>query len=113
MSKKKKAPKQKRVYLFSNGTEYMMWLAGSCDRCVKASDSEVPMDTVTCDLEEAIFETVIAEDNKCPVELAKRLGWKEGEMMDYCTEVTTELPPPPFVPDITTLTLPLMEAANG
>jgi len=111
MSTTTKVPE--RVYLFSNGTEYMIWLAGSCDRCVNASGPDEPLDEVKCELERAVFETMIADDDKCPIELARRLGYREGEChIRPCTERTDEPEPEPFVPDTTTLTLPLEEAAN-
>jgi hypothetical protein len=61
-----------RIYLFSNGTQYMDWTANNCDRCTKAGDPSEPGSS-KCELFEAIHDAA-TEDGTVAHEIAKRIG---------------------------------------
>lgn len=56
---------------FSNGSEYIDWLAGNCDLCTKGYDHEAQV--TRCDLEEALSLACV-DDGKVPRAVAERIG---------------------------------------
>ena len=67
----------KRVWAFSNGTEFDIWADANCNRCTKQYDYEKMEGH--CDLEEAIMDAG-ASDGKVASEIAQRLGWKSCDV---------------------------------
>lgn len=56
--------KQKKDYVFSNGTEFEIWMDMNCDRCVKASRYNEKTDTYTkfrCSVNREIIESYVSD----------------------------------------------------
>lgn len=70
-----------KVKPFSNGTEYLDWTFGNCERCAKSvlvtdpSGTELP----TCEIEYAIMEASIS-DGEISAEIAERMGQTANPM---------------------------------
>ncbi len=75
------------VRLFSNGTEFRMWEARNCDRCLKRYDDEAR--DWRCPIERAIGESMWDEDGAMDREMAARGGMlKPGDGSTWeCPEI--------------------------
>lgn len=72
---------------FSNGTQYMDWLASNCERCKKATWDLV--ENFKCDLQEALDMACIGT-GEITNEQSKRIGINENTKNSYvwpCSEV--------------------------
>ncbi len=73
-------PDPSRVSPFSNGSQFVDWLASSCDKCAKAYDHNA--ETFVCDLEEALTEACVF-DGTVSAEVAAKLGVPERTWSDW------------------------------
>jgi len=81
---------EKRISLFSNGTQFMDWQGSNCCRCKKSVEVwGSPDDWPTCPIEEAILLASIDDGTLSP-EMAARAGYSDETKLSYvwpCTEV--------------------------
>jgi hypothetical protein len=70
-----------RINPFSNGSQYMDWLARNCDRCSLNYDHENQA-TRGCEIEEALSFACI-DDGKVSAEIARRCGITAGTRTHY------------------------------
>jgi len=61
---------------FDSGSQFADWQARNCERCVKWDENDA--DPEKCDLDYAIGSAYIG-DGEVPVEIARRIGRREGE----------------------------------
>ena len=68
-----------RVRPFSNGTEFMAWTEGNCDRCGKGMlyDEQTEEMTFRCPIEEAL-NGADADDGRLSAEMAARMGYPQA-----------------------------------
>jgi hypothetical protein len=70
---------------FSNGTAFMQWTEGNCERCWKSKVSETTQRS-RCPMENAIARGACG-DGTIPQRIAKRLGWDgRGSLVAECPE---------------------------
>lgn len=73
------------IILFSNGTEYDLYMARNCNRCLKAGDAS-DAGSSPCDLFELIHDTACGVEEPTE-EHVKRLGLDRGDgSVAVCTE---------------------------
>lgn len=79
-----------RVYLFSNGAQFMDWSAANCERCKKSVEEWDNTGTAwpTCELEAAIVEATMGDGSFAP-DIAQRIRAPEyAERYNWpCNEV--------------------------
>lgn len=72
-----------RVYAFPNGSSFMAWEEGNCQRCKKSEfDPDKP---VTCKLQKALFDAQMG-DGSVKKDVVIKIGLKtaDGKKGDYC-----------------------------
>lgn len=69
---------------FSNGTQFMDWIARNCDRCSRCKVNEHGEDATECDLWDALQAACEAEP--VPAEVLSRIGYKPGAYTWDCPE---------------------------
>jgi hypothetical protein len=62
-----------RVYVFSNGCQYVDWQEANCCSCRKASAPDMTVDEMPCKIELALSRASIG-DGKVPLPIADRMG---------------------------------------
>ena len=70
-----------RVYIWSNGTEFLDWESNNCQRCVKRAATTT---WGVCELRDAISMSMI-EDGTFSPEIAARLGYADDPEF-WCRE---------------------------
>lgn len=74
---------KKKIYPFSNGSQFMDWAASNCDRCKKSTESG----DFTCDIQKEISYAAI-DDGSVSEDIAKRMGYSDPLLYCWmCTEV--------------------------
>ena len=63
---------QKRVLIFSSGSQYRNWIVSNCELCTKYD----PEDFATCEIDEAIRQAYY-DDGTVTEAIAKRAGYTE------------------------------------
>jgi len=66
---------QKRVRIFSSGSQYSDWVASNCERCTKYDLDDLP----TCEIDEALGVAYF-EDGTVTEAIAKRAGYTEPNL---------------------------------
>lgn len=74
-----------RIYLFSNGTQFMDWDARNCSKCDRLTWDKDGNPVTSCKLYHAIADAA-CDDGSVTPEMAQRLGYTSGAYTWDCPE---------------------------
>jgi len=78
----------KKVYIFSNGTQFSDWQASNCARCTKSASMPENEDIfpLLCEIESALYDADF-DNGMVTEEIMNRSGYESGRYVWCCNEV--------------------------
>ena len=77
-----------KVYIFSNGTQFMDWQSSNCERCKKSTFNDASIgvnDLPKCEIEYALMYALM-DDGTVTEEIKKRSGYESSRYVWPCNE---------------------------